>query len=164
MLSEWLNHPAVQSGIAPFIAALITAELLNRLRLSGLAVIAGFAATVYLAADFNFESLSAIKKIILAGLIAAAIAPLFDLVADGWRFLRFLIAAACGGVVLWVLWPVLQQKEMQEAAMIGTGVVAYAMWLAIFMDRLTARSVHAGAAGMSLGIGGYPAQRSWPIR
>ena len=55
MLSEWLNHPAVQSGIAPFIAALITAELFNRLRLSGLAVIAGFAATVYLVADFNFE-------------------------------------------------------------------------------------------------------------
>ena len=100
-MSEWLNHPAVQSGIAPFIVALITAELLNRLRLSGLAVIAGFGATVYLVADFNFESLSAlsaIKKIILSGLIAAAIAPAFDLVSDGWRFLRYLISAACGGV------------------------------------------------------------------
>ncbi len=41
-LNEWLNHPAVQGGIVPFIAALIATELLNRLRLSGLAVIAGF--------------------------------------------------------------------------------------------------------------------------
>ena len=41
-----LNHPAVQAGLAPFVVALIVAELLLRMRLSGLAIIAGFAVTV----------------------------------------------------------------------------------------------------------------------
>ena len=43
---------------APFVVALVAAELLLRLRLSGLAVIAGFCATVYLVADFTFFSCS----------------------------------------------------------------------------------------------------------
>jgi len=47
-LNEWVSHPMVQSIIVPFIAALIASKLLSRLRLSGLAVIAGFCAVVYL--------------------------------------------------------------------------------------------------------------------
>lgn len=123
------------------------------MRLSGLAVIAGFSATANLIADFNFEPLSAIKKIILSGLTAAAIALLLDLISGNWRFMRYLIAVASGSVTLWVLWPVLQQKEVLEAALYGAGIVAYAMSLSIFMDRLATIPARAGAGGMSLGIG-----------
>jgi hypothetical protein len=54
-LQELLNHPAVQAGLAPFLVALITAELFQRMKLSGLAIIAGFAITVYLASNFTLE-------------------------------------------------------------------------------------------------------------
>ncbi|MDP1559592.1 MAG: hypothetical protein Q8K59_04865 [Nitrosomonas sp.] len=47
--------------------------LFSYLKLSGLTVIAGFCATVFLIADFNFESLIIIKRIILPGLIATEI-------------------------------------------------------------------------------------------
>ena len=86
----------------PFMAALITAKLLNGLRLAGLAAIAGFCATVYLAADFNFEQLTAVRKIILCGLATAFIAPLLDLAPRNGRFARYLIAAACASAALWV--------------------------------------------------------------
>jgi hypothetical protein len=126
-----------QSIIVPFIAALIASKLLNRLRLSGLAVISGFCAVVYLAADFNFEPLSAIKKIVLSGLIAAVIGLLL----------------ACSNVALWMLWPVLQQKEIQEATIYSIGIVAYVTWVTILMDRLATKPARAGSAGMGLGIG-----------
>jgi len=152
-LNEWASHPIAQSIIAPLIVALIASGLLNRLRLSGLAVIAGFCATVYLVADFNFEPLSAIKKIILSGPIAAAIGLLLDLTSNTWRFMRYLIVIACSNVVLWMLWPVLQQKEIQEATIYGIGIVTYVTCVAILMDRLATKPARAGAAGMGLGIG-----------
>ena len=152
-MNEWISHPIAQSIIAPFIAALIASILLNRLRLSGLAVITGFCTTVYLVADFNFEPLSAIKKIILSGLIAAVIGVLLDLTSNTWRFMRYLIAIACSNVVLWMLWPVLQQKEIQEATIYGIGIVTYVTWVAILMDRLATKPARASAAGMGLGIG-----------
>ncbi len=152
-MNEWASHPIAQSIIAPFIVALIASKLLNRLRLSGLAVIAGFCATVYLVADFNFEPLSAIKKIILSGLIAAAIGLLLDLTQNTWRFMRYLIVIACSNVVLWMLWPVLQQKEIQEATIYGIGIVTYVTWVAILMDRLATKPARAGSAGMGLGVG-----------
>ena len=151
-MNEWLNHPAVQSGIAPFIAALIAAGLLNRLRLSGLAVIAGFCITVYLVAGFTFEPLSAVKKIILCGLIAAAIAPLLNLAPSNWRWVRYLIAAVGGATALWVLWPVLQQQGIWKAAAYSAGITTYAIWLAVFMDRLADMPTRAGSAGIGLGI------------
>lgn len=137
----------------PFMAALITAKLLNGLRLAGLAAIAGFCATVYLAADFNFEQLTAVRKIILCGLATAFIAPLLDLTPRNGRFARYLIAAACASAALWVFWSILRQKEMPETAIHGIGIAAIVMWLIIFMDRLSSVPIQAGAAGMGLGVG-----------
>ena len=152
-LNDWLNHPALQSGAAPFAVALITAKLLNGTRLAGLAAITGFCATVYLAADFNFEQLTAVRKIILCGLVAAVIAPLLDLAPRNWHCARYLIAAVCGAAALWVFWSILRQKELTEAVVYGAGIAANVMWLVTFMDRLSGIPIRAGAAGMSLGVG-----------
>ena len=73
-MRELLNHPAVQGGLAPFVVALIVAELLQRMRLSGLAIIAGFAATVYLVSGFAFDPLTASRKIVLLTLAASLFA------------------------------------------------------------------------------------------
>ena len=79
-MQELLNNPAVQAGFAPFLVALIVVELFRRTRLSGLAIIAGFAVTVYLASDFNMEPLTAARKIVLLGSISALLALVLTLV------------------------------------------------------------------------------------
>lgn len=151
VLLEWFNNPIVQSTAAPFVAALIVAKLFSAIRLSGLAVIAAFCVTVYLVADFNFDSLTITKKIILVGLLAAAIAPLFDLLSSHTRLLRYVIAIVCAGIILWVFWPVLQRKDWMDLALYSTGVVAYIGCLAFLLDRLAPMSVRAGSAAMGLG-------------
>ena len=152
-MNDWVSHPITQSIIVPFVAALITAKLLNHLRLSGLAVITGFCSTVYLIADFNFESLTSIRKIILSGLIATVIGLLFDLISSNRKSICYLFAIACSIVVLWMSWPILQQKEIQEATLYGIGIVIYMMWVTILVDSLATKPARAGSAGMSLGIG-----------
>lgn len=72
-MQELLNHPAVQAGFAPFLVALIIGELFLRIRLSGLAIIAGFALTVYLVSDFGIEPLTATRKIIWVGVVQFSI-------------------------------------------------------------------------------------------
>ena len=152
-MNDWVSHPITQGIIAPFVAAFITTKLLNHLRLSGLAVIAGFCSTVYLVADFNFESLSSIRKIILSGLIAAVIGLLFDLISSNRKSICYLFAIACSIVGLWMSWPILQQKEILEATVYGIGIVIYMMWITILVDNLATKPARAGSAGMSLGIG-----------
>ena len=72
-MQELLNHPAVQSGLAPFVAALIITELLQRVRLSGLAIIGGFAITVYLVSDFSLSPLTTTHKLIWLGIASSLV-------------------------------------------------------------------------------------------
>ena len=152
-MNDWASHPITQSIIVPFVAALVTTKLLNPLRLSGLALIAGFCSTAYLITDFNFESLSSIKKIILSGLIAAVIGLFFDLISNNWRSIRYIFVIACSIVVLWMSWPILQQKEIQEATVYGIGIVIYMIWITILIDSIATKPARAGSTGMALGIG-----------
>ena len=69
-MQEMLANPAVQGGLAPFIAALIVAALLAPFRLGGLAVVTAFATAVYFIAGFDFAPLTATRKIILLGFAA----------------------------------------------------------------------------------------------
>src|ERR1019366_6094203 len=57
-LQELLNHPAVQAGLAPFLGPRVTAELCQPVKLSGLAGIAVFPATVCRASDVASEPLT----------------------------------------------------------------------------------------------------------
>src|SRR5512135_2040530 len=83
-LQAFLHHPAVQGGLVPFVVALIAAELLQRLRLSGLAVAAAFSATVYLVSGFSFDPLTASRKIVLLGFAAPVVAILLSLINAAW--------------------------------------------------------------------------------
>ena len=150
---EWIDNPIIQAGAASFLAALIVARLLNFMWLSGLAVIAAFCATVYLISDFNFDfdSLTITKKIILAGLVTAILAPLFDLVSSHVRLMRCLIAIACASVVLWVFWSVLERMDWSDIVVYGAGLVAYIVCLSSLLDRLTSTSIRAASSAMGLG-------------
>jgi len=150
-MQELLNHPAVQGGLAPFVVALIVAELMQRLRLSGLAIIAGFAVTIYLASDFAIEPLTAARKIVLLGLLSAGLALPLTLLKAGW--LRPLLAVAGGGAAVWVMLRILQQQETTHMLMWGAGCALYVGWLVFWFDELNDASLRAGSAGMALGLG-----------
>lgn len=145
------SHPAVQAGLLPFIVALACAELFLRLRLSGLAIIAGFATTAYLTSSFAIDPHSGPHKIIWLGIAASALALPLTLLA--WSHWRPLLAALAAASAVWTTWDVLQQHPLAEAMMWGAGCALYTGWLVFWFDGLHEKSVAAGNAGLALGIG-----------
>jgi len=137
--------------MVPFVVALITAELLQRLRLSGLAVVVAFAATVYLVSGFSFDPLTASRKIVLLGLAAPLIAFPLTLINAAW--LRPLLAAAGGTAAIWMAQRILQQQPLSSIFLWSAGCALYAGWLVFWMDTLLDTPVRAGSAGLALGLG-----------
>lgn len=150
-MQELLNHPAVQAGLAPFLVALIIAELFQRLKLSGLAVIAGFAITVYLASDFSFAPLTAARKIVLLGLCSTLLALPLGLLKERWVTLLLGMLGAAAAV--WTVLRILQQQEAQAMLLWGAGCAAYGAILVWGMDRLEQQPLRAANAGTALGLG-----------
>lgn len=150
-MQELLNHPAVQAGLAPFLVALIAAELFQRIKLSGLAIIAGFAATVYLVSDFGIEPLTAQRKIVVLGLFAAGLAlPL------GWlraRWVSPLLVILGGAAAIWTTQRILQQQTTQIMLLWGAGCAAYVSTLVWGMERLEKEPLRAANAATALGMG-----------
>ena len=146
-----LTHPAVQAILAPFLVALLTAELLQRMRLSGLAIIAGFAITVYLISGFAYAPLTSTHKIIWLCVGSALLAiPLSLLNWTLWRPVLTVLAAAAA---VWVAQRVLLQHPTALALQWGLGCALYVGWLVFWMDGLQDSPVRAGSAGMALGLG-----------
>lgn len=150
-MQELLNHPAVQAGLAPFLVGLVTAELLQRLKLSGLAIIAGFAITVYLASDFSFSPLTAARKIVLLGLCGTLLALPLSLLKERWVTLLLGMLGAVAAV--WTVLRILQQQEMQTMLLWGAGCAAYGAILVWGMDRLEQQPLRAANAATALGLG-----------
>lgn len=145
------SHPAVQAGLLPFFVALASAELFQRLRLSGLALIAGFAATVYFAADFDFAPLTEIRKVIWLGLAAALLALPLSLI--DWRFWRHLLATLAALATVWVVWDLLQTQPLVDSLRWCAGSALYVAWLVYWCDGLRERPVAAANTGIALGLG-----------
>ncbi len=150
-MRELLNHPAVQGGLAPFVVALIVAELLQRMRLSGLALIAGFTLTAYLIGGLAFDPLTASRKIVLAGLLSALLALIMLLYNPRW--MRTALTVAAGGIALWMVWRILQQQDAVRMVSWGAGCALYVGWVVFWMDGLRDAPVRAGSAGLALGLG-----------
>jgi hypothetical protein len=150
-LHALLAHPAVQAVLAPFLVALLTAELLQRMRLSGLAIIAGFAITVYLASGFAYAPLTSTQKIIWlcvgSGLLAIPLSLL------NWTLWRPLLTVLAAAAAVWVAQRALLQQPTAVALQWGVGCALYVGWIVFWMDDLQESPVRAGSAGMALGLG-----------
>lgn len=146
-----LSHPAVQLGFEPFVAALIVSELFLRMRLSGLAIIAGFSVMLYLVSDFSFGPLTPEHKIVLLGYLSTLLGLLFMLFNPGW--LRFLLTLAGGGAAIWTMLSILKQYELLALPLWAGGCAIYLGWLVFWFDGLHESSARAGTAGMALGLG-----------
>ncbi len=146
-----ITHPLVQAVLAPFLVALLTAELLQRLRLSGLAIIAGFAITVYLVSGFAYAPLTGTRKIIWLCIASGLLAiPLSLINSTLWRPVLTVLAASAA---IWVAQRVLLQQPTAVALQWGTGCALYVGWLVYWMDDLQESPVRAASAGMALGLG-----------
>lgn len=121
-MNELLEHPAVQGGVAPFVAGLLVALVTGR-RAPGLAVVAGFAVAVGLALGWQLLPLSSTRRLIWVGIVCAFVvlvpSSVLGAARSKWRAVSALGAAAA---VIWVLLGVLQQREI--AAALGAGLAA----------------------------------------
>jgi len=131
--------------------ALLTAELLQRMRLSGLAILAGFAITIYLTSGFAYAPLTGTRKIIWLGIASGLIAIPLSLL--NWSLWRPVITVLVACAAVWVGLPVLLQQPVATTLQWGAGCALFAGWIAFWMDDLRDSPVRAASAGMALGLG-----------
>ena len=152
-MQDWLGVPWVQYGLAPFLAGLVTAELFNRLRLSGFALIAGIVTTASLVAH-SLPSLPPVTtpdRIVVVAIIAALIGLILDLAPRLRRPVAAIVALCAGALVIWISWPaVTLDNWLAVLAPAGLGVL-YAVWTAGTLTLLADSADRAGAAGVGLG-------------
>ncbi|MBI3372155.1 MAG: hypothetical protein HY017_10410 [Betaproteobacteria bacterium] len=152
-MEEVLNHPAVQAGVAPFIAGLVVAGVLGPLRAGGLATAAGFLTAVFLVSGFQFSPLTATRKLILLGMLAPAIGLVADFAFKPTRATGPVLGAMFGAASVWTFISVLQQKPMNEAVLMGGGIALLTAWLVAATYSLRDEPVRLGASGVILGVG-----------
>jgi len=154
-MQDLLTNPAVQSGIIPFIAALLVGLLGKRLGWywAGLALLVGFVATVYVTVGFQFQPWTSTRKIIALGFAATVFGGLLDIYPWSRRWLPAVLLIVAAATVWWLIWPVLQRREGLDAWLLGVGSLLYGGWCAAAMESLRSRPVHAVAAVVALGFG-----------
>lgn len=146
-----LTHPAIQAVLAPFLLALLTAELLQRLRLSGLAIIAGFGITVFLIGGISYGLHSGAQKIVWLGIAAALLSIPLSLV--NWSLWRPVLVVLAASATVWVTQRVLLQQPTAVALQWAAGCALYTGWIVYWLDDLQDSPVRAASAGMSLALG-----------
>lgn len=152
-MQDWLNPAWVQYGLAPFIAALVVAELFNRMRISGFALLAGLAVTTYLntRALPSITPVSALERILFVAMLASLLGLVLDLAPRLRRPLTAVVALCAGTLVIWVAWPaVTLDNWLLVLGPAGLGVV-YAVWTAGSLNLLADFPERAAAAGVGLG-------------
>lgn len=152
-MDAWLNDPMVQASLAPFLAGLVVTLALFKLRLGGLAAVAGFCTTAWLIGELQFTPLTAKRKLMLVALAAPALGLLADFVFRAGRTTAYALGVLFGAVAVWVFSSVLVQKPPVQAFVVGGGVVLFVAWTVAFTASLHANSVRGGAAGLGLGLG-----------
>lgn len=148
-----LAHPAVQAAVVPLLVGLAVAALLVPLRLSGLAVAAGFLAAVVLIGNFSFSTLTATRKLVLVAAAAPLLGVTVDLAFKPTRQAGVALGALFAAAALWVFWSVLAQQTFAHGLRLGAGVAALSVWTIAAALPLSGDPVRAGAAGVGLGLG-----------
>jgi hypothetical protein len=151
-MSAWLHHSAIQGIVLPLVAALVVAEALQRLRLSGLAILAGVAVAAYLSFGTELTPATPAERALLATFAAGGLGIVLEF-AQGSRLARFIPPIAAGAAALWVLWGPLLSAGTLGMAMHGFVAVALCAWIAAITDSLEALPSRAAASALGLGAG-----------
>lgn len=142
----------MQAAVAPLLVGLAVAALLFPLRLSGLAVAAGFLAAVVLIGNFSFSTLTATRKLVLVAAAAPLLGVVIDLAFKPTRPAGVALGALFAVAALWVFWSVLAQQTFVHGLRVGAGVAALSLWTVAAALPLSGDPVRAGAAGVGLGL------------
>jgi len=152
-MDELLANPAVQAGVAPFAVALAVSAALFRSRLLGLAVVAAFATVIALTVGYSFESLTAMRKLILVGLGSGVVVLVIELAGlPASARIRTGLALAIAAAAIWVVWRVLQQQETAKIALYAAAVALYAAALLESSLRAAADVISGAVTSLILGL------------
>ena len=151
-MSEFLDHPAFQGFVAPFLVALIVAFALGRSRFVWLAIMPAYATMVALDTGFSLFPPTVARKTWIIGLLA----PLAGIAADrskrsSSRITPALVVAA-GLLSLWVFRTALENREGTAAIVAGAGIALFVAAMVGAVLRLRDDGLRCGAAGVGLGI------------
>jgi len=154
-MHDLLINPAFQAGVAPFAVALPVGLMLRRAGWfwAGLALSAAFAVTVALTVGFQFQPWTSTRKIIALGFGAAGAGLLLDLYPWDRRSVSALVFAAGAAAAVWVIWPVVQRRDVWQGAILIVPAALYGGWCAAAMEGLRSRPIAGAIAAVSLGIG-----------
>jgi hypothetical protein len=147
-----LEHPAIQGGVAPLVAALIIAAIFARTRFAWLAILAAYATMIALTTGFSLTPLTVARKTILIGLIVPFVGLAIDLMPRGSKPLVPLAVVAAGAVSVWVFVSILRQRDSLPAIAIGSGIALFVAVLVGLALRLRGDGLRGGAATLGLGL------------
>lgn len=155
-MSDLLTNPAFQSGIAPFLAALIIAAILQRAAgwfWAGLSLIVAFLINVYFTVGFEILPLTSTRKIIVLGVAAAAVGFAMDALGLQRRWLVPIMLLSGVAAMLWVIWPVLMRKEDDALWILAFQASGYMAILCFGFAIVRHQAMQASAAAVALGFG-----------
>lgn len=154
METTLLDHPAIQSGVAPFFCALIVAGIFYRINVvAGLSIIVGFAVSVLLSTGFAFDPLTSTRKLMLIVLIAPVLGVLLTYFGNYSKTTLNVFYALGALAMLWVLWPVLSRDPAGMFLPVA-GYMLYSAWMVgIFLRLGEASSLSGGVASTAVGFG-----------
>jgi hypothetical protein len=148
-----INEMWFQAGLAPFLAGFVVALVFFKLRLGGLAVVAGFCTAAWLMGVLEPGTGTARERFVLLALIAPALGLVADFAFNAGRMTAYVLGAAFGGAALWTFSAAIMQKPPVPAFILGGGIVLFVAWTVAFTASLHANSVRGGAAALTLGLG-----------
>ena len=156
-MSALLQNPAIQSGILPFIVALLSLIILRPLGWywACLALVIAFYCGVYFVVGFQITPLTSTRKIILLGMVATILGLILDTLPINRRNLIILITVLSAGASLWLLWPILSRKEGMMLWLTVIGALTYVplMTALVERNRLAQPAIYAGIFAMGIGTG-----------
>jgi hypothetical protein len=154
-MNELLSHPAVQAGVAPFIAGLAVALPLRNTRWLAWSLGAAFLVVVGLTMGFALEPMTSSRKLVLATLGALLLLPLLEYRPPAHPGARLaLLVVASIAIAAWVLSRLLLQKEAVAALVAAAGAALFLAALLDGMQRGPSRApVQAAAVAVVVGLG-----------
>lgn len=152
-MDSLLQNPAVQAGVLPFAVAVALAAALGQTRLLALAQAAALLVLAYFAIGFSFESLSALRKLVLIGIGTAAAALWIEWRPGARRLSWVLLGCALPAAAVWMLWRLLAQMEPGPAVAAALAASLYVVALTASTMRVSVDPVRGAAAGLMVGLG-----------
>lgn len=152
-MEDLLANPAVQGGVAPFIAAFIVALVFIRVNLfAGLVVVAGFATAIFLTTGFSFSPLTSTRKITLLVLLVPIFAIILQLSGKFSESIIKVCYSLAALAIVWLMWPVLSRNPLEEIIPVLSYII-YASWMvAMFMRMSELPAITASTAATATGI------------